>query len=271
MRTPDALLAALVLLPALAGCMQAAPAAPPSGPSWPPGRIELTQCTGFAGTSVPSPSAAAPGQAPVGWEPTNPAAPAWSAVGGLDCRRIRVGPYERGPVRIVWDGHTNANPPVRCTAQQAPLTQSLVLNAFLVNDAQVAADLRDRYGMPALFADVQVQATAPLLQQEWTWAPPGQPASTLTVRSDGGNQSYEGADRFWWPRGAGLGQLDVAYTRSGSQFSPLPSQGTMRPPMLLPPPAGHFVGNLAHFPTLAGEGRVTLYTDFLCAHPEPVP
>ncbi|HUR62835.1 MAG TPA: hypothetical protein VM286_10810 [Candidatus Thermoplasmatota archaeon] len=261
-----------LLLPVLSGCMSHdhAPQAPAS-PAWPPNLLELTECTGFSGPSATFPQAVAPGRAPPGWEPTGPGQLlAGSVVSGYDCRRVRVGSLERGPLRIVWDAHSNASVPASCAGNGAA---GLVLNVLLVNDTQVASYLHDRFGLPALFTDIQVaaEATGPLVRQEWTWAPFGNPPSTLTVLSDGTAERYTPADRLWWERGTGVGRLDISYARSGSELLTRPSHGTMHPPMLLPPPNGHFVGSLLYFPALAAEGKVALYADTGCAREEEVP
>ncbi|MFO1535314.1 MAG: hypothetical protein ABR586_06575, partial [Thermoplasmatota archaeon] len=178
--------------------------------------------------------------------------------------------YERGPIRFVWDGHTNADLPTKCdmTNQTGP-TSPHILNVFVINDAEIADYLKTQYGMPAIYADIQstAQAAGALTQRTWSWAPPGQARSEINVLDDSTTQPYSLQDRFWWPRGDGLAQLDIAYTRVGQMVTDRPAYGTMHPPMLLPPPEGNFVGTARYFPSLAGEGKITFFSDRLCEHP----
>lgn len=237
--------------------------------------IILSDCTGFDATTEATPKQIAPGTPPPGWEPDDPANDfTQTFYGGAECNRIHVGPYERGPLRFVWDGHTNADIPAACVTNQTALTHLQILNVFAINDPDIVDFLKKHYGFPAIYAEIQVQPQSlggPLVERAWSWAPPGQPASKLNVLDDGTSQPHNFADRFWFLHGNGLGQLDVDYTRTVQALTGRPSYGSMQAPMLMPPPAGNFVGTATYYPSMSGEGVFKFYSDTLCQSPEPMP
>jgi hypothetical protein len=233
----------------------------------------LTQCTGFYAIAQPAPKAISPGAAPPGWEPTNPTDPFTAVnVGGVECNRLRIGPLERGPVRFVWAGHGNADIPDSCgRTNRTALTTPHVLNVFVINDRDIAGYLKEQYGMPAIYGsvDVAAQGAGSLVQRTWSWTPEGQGKSELTLVDDGTLEPYDDADRFWWPHGDGIAQLDFDYTRNGVTITDRPAYGTMVAPSLPPPPDGNFLGTAIYFSSLSGEGKVTFFSDRLCEHPVP--
>jgi len=111
--------------------------------------------------------------------------------------------------------------------------------------------------------------TGGLVEQNWTWGPPGSKPSTLNVLDDGTNQTYDFVDRFWYPHGAGIAQLDFSYTRWGEKITDRPIYGILQPPMLQPNAAGAYEGTAQYFPSLAGQGKFTFFSDLRCEHPEP--
>lgn len=288
------LLALLLVVPLLAGCTshtkQPGTTAPTTAPTSSQSSttmhgqsftnstvfagMQLSQCTGFYGGTPATPKQTTAGQAPPGWEPTNPNNEFVNLhIGGAECNRIHVGPYERGPIRMVWDGHINADIPAGCTVNQTATTHPTILNAFLINDAEIADYLRTTYGMPTFYADIQTEAQAAgaLVQRTWTWAAAGHPASRLNVYDDGTNQSYDFVDRIWWQAGDGIGQLDFAYERWAFSVGDRAGEGTMQAPMLALSPDGSWIGAMEYFPSMSGKGTFTLYTDYLCQHPRVGP
>jgi hypothetical protein len=191
---------------------------------------------------------------------------------GYECNRISIGPFERGPIRIVTDGHDKADIPLACKATVKGGSHQAILNTFLVNDSMVADYLAATYGLPATYAQIQNQAQAAgaLVQHAWTWTPPGLSASTVMIFDDGQAQSNDISDRFYWQRGAGIGILDFVYTRQGPTFTNRAAYGTMQPPMLLASqPQGLFISSSAdYYPSLSGEGIIRLYKDAQCQQAE---
>lgn len=191
---------------------------------------------------------------------------------GYECNRIQVGPFERGPIRIVFDGHTNADIPPTCDQNRTGATHVHIVNAFLVDDAEIAVFLSQEFGLPTFFADIGAtsQGTGELTQRTWTWGLPGQASSSLSFPDDGNYAAYPIVDRIYWERpGGGLGMLDFTYDRDGPLLTDREGYGTMNPPMLWAQmPSGEFEGPVVYFPSMEGSGAITLYDDSLCEHPE---
>src|ERR1051325_8497988 len=157
-------------------------------------KLALSQCTGFYAVTEGMPKAVAPGQAPSGWESTDPVnSVSVVFMDGYLCHRIHVGPYERGPIAMVWDAHDNADIPDACLQGTTGPTHSQIFNVLLINDSQIATYLQQQYGLPAQYADIDVSAqsaAAPLVLRPWSWALPGQAASNFTLIDDSTNQTY---------------------------------------------------------------------------------
>ena len=238
-------------------------------------KILLSQCTGFVAVNVPSPRAVAPGQAPPGWEAKDPSVPlSYVYLAGYDCKRINVDKYERGPIRIVWDGHDHADIPSHCsmnTTTQGPHL-AVVLNSMLVNDSEIATYLQSEFGLPVRYGEIGVagQPVNDFVKRTWTWGV-GQGNSDLNLLDDGTNQTYDRIERLYWQRGNGIGVMDLTYERwSHAVVADRPAYGSMAPPMLLAStPAAQFTGTASYFPAMSGEGLFALYKDLQCKEPEP--
>jgi hypothetical protein len=229
-------------------------------------RLELTGCTGFE-AAQPFLGGSAPGQSPSGWEPQSPTSSA--TLFGFDCHRIHLGPLERGPIRIVLDGHDHASKPAACVANATGQPHEAIVHLLLTNDTGLAALLRDQFGLPTAAADIDaaVQDTGALRQVAWSWGIAGQEASTLTGTADTTSEPYLFSTRLFWQRGDGLGVLDLSFPqRDGpTAYTAREAHGTMRPPMLMASqPQGQFAGTLTYFPAMSGEGAFRLYADTLC-------
>jgi hypothetical protein len=204
---------------------------------------------------------------PPGWEPKDPTTPVgFAASAGYECKRIHLGTFERGPIRIVWDGHNNADVPPDCSKNEPQKVVESILNVMLVDDDEVAAYLKSRFGMPVLHGDIQEQSQAAgqLVEHTWSWDS-GQGASQLVFPSDGTNQSRDGAVRIFWQNGTGIGALDLVETRFGTRVSDRAGYGTMKPPMLLANlTAGLFTGTVGYNHYVSTEGTFQSFADYQC-------
>ncbi|MEA3190544.1 MAG: hypothetical protein QOD77_1126 [Thermoplasmata archaeon] len=259
------LVAILALATLAAGCLapgggpSAAPTAPPEGPARPapvPGLV-LGDCVGWhAFATVPAPLH--PGVRPDGWAP--PAgADASVALLGLRCGRLALGPFERGPVWLLFESHTNAVVPAACADDREGATDLSVLASVWVDDAEVAGWLAAVHGMPAaaaVFTDAG---------QAWSWGPAGAAPSELQVLDgSAAPRDAEHGERFFWANGTGLGQLELRHERTGPTV-PLAAAGRMAPPMLLAQVAdGRFAGPASWFPQDEASGAFQAYRDTLC-------
>lgn len=271
-RSPALVAVALLLcLPSLAGC-----AAPPAaGPAAHPPlalralRLELSGCTGWEGPSVAYPAAIAPGQAPRGWEPQGPPTDAVVTMGAFACDRLSLGRFERGPIRLLYDAHNRATFPEACHAPGTGYVPLSVLHALWVDDAEVAAELRDAYHLPAAYArlDQRVQAVGAARLLTWAWGE-GAARSNLTVVDHGPAIHAPAEGRLFWEAGGGIAMLALAHTFTAPPSDARLSYGTLAPSTLAGSVAGGaYLGNLYAYPALATTGAFTFFRDRDCREP----
>ncbi|MCA1810479.1 MAG: hypothetical protein LC623_00510 [Halobacteriales archaeon] len=136
--------------------------------------------------------------------------------------------------------------PANCTFQRPDFIYNL--EKMLVSDRDLAQYVRATYGIAADVGAIKVNTTRPsdgVTLYSWSWGPPGQPPSTLTLgNSDTVLPGPDPAVERWiWINGTGLGILDVARSYvAGAELSVVP--GEMHPPMLYAQavPQGTYVG-----------------------------
>jgi len=256
---------ALVLLAGCATPDSPEPAVPGAVP--PVESLNLTGCTGVAGSTPLLPDAASPARPPAGWEP-KPTGTSAVGVMAFRCERIGWGAFERGPVGLVADLHGRFAAPERCLAGLEPGAGPRLLVRLVVDDAGLADALVREFGLPAEPGAVAVGQTSSgaLTRTTWTWSVAGGPSSELAFDSEDGDASAAPV-RLLWTTGedAGVGAMDL----TPSQAS-LPSVGAghMAEPMLGAKMAGGaFLGGVSPWPTQSLEARVRLYDDLRCEHP----
>lgn len=254
-------LRALFLVALLAGCAQAPVEEPPAAPDV--AGLELTDCVGW---TVLAPAALGAGGSPVpaGWESADPMHSV--RLEGVECQRVAAGPFERGPVRFVYDAHDRAAPPQACLPDDGSFEAFGVLGTLWIDDAALASFLADTYGMPTRAVPVLEQAQAGSVPvRGWSWG-----GSSAEVADVGGFDLDDTVLKLFWPRGdAGLGMLTVTPTGRDAPLAALPAQGQARAPMLLSTmPEGRFAGAGAWWTMHAAHGTFLLFRDTLCALPE---
>lgn len=139
--------------------------------------LQLSACQGMqAFRDLPEPLW--PGPLPPGWEDDGRVTVYFEI---LECQRIAVGPFERGPVFIMRELHLFPLTPSKCT--QGDYDDLSIVEAYWVSDAEVAAHLNQTYAMPAAYADFRRDQTSagPLLNTTWTFGLPGLTPSWLRV------------------------------------------------------------------------------------------
>ncbi|MCA1810966.1 MAG: hypothetical protein LC623_03020 [Halobacteriales archaeon] len=239
--------------------------------------LQLTNCTSWL-VLVNFPAGMAPGQPPPGWQPGSPLNLISRVImQEYHCNRIAIGPYERGPVNLLLESHTNAAYPANCTSSATVFTNFYVISSLWIDDPDIAGYLNTTMaGLPIHVTSFQVsdQATGPLLDRTWQWGPT-QPPSTLTIHDDQRYEAHEPwHDRFFWPRGNGIGVMQIDATGPGAAgpYASRPVEGTMQPPMLLASQnGGRFAGDSQWQPSVDGTGVFTYYLDKACQQPEPQP
>jgi hypothetical protein len=157
------------------------------------------------------------------------------------CERVSIGPFERGPVSFLVEGHNRVNPPTPCREFNAGFESFNVLLSFWIDDPEVGTFLRETYGLPIRIGRFSSQVT-PLPEGElhqWTWSSDGD-ESTLAVKRPGmGDDLSPYLIRYVWHNETGVSLLDlhedavVPYTSTIAEGMLAPpmkyAQGSMRP------------------------------------------
>jgi hypothetical protein len=213
-----------------------------------------------------------PGTRPPGWEPADATAVITGIeVYGFNCQRVSVGPFERGPVQMVLEMHTNVSFPAACLEGADPFVIPAVLQSIWVNDAEIAGYLRQEYGMPTFFADIQQEDTSlqAVNAHEVSWGEPGQPASVLTTVDDAEDRTGDSLPyRLAWPVGSAVWLLDYVPSLDDPFLFQRVTAGKFEQPMLLAGvDGGQYAGNGAWYDRFEATARVLAFADGRCAQP----
>lgn len=173
------------------------------------------------------------GKTPPGWEPDATEDNRYYFMVNR-CERVSIGSFERGPIHFLLEAHGGVEPPPACLEFDDEPNDVKVLLGLWVDDQELAAFLRDTYGMPAQVGTMQLDVTpqGDAETHQWTWELEGSEASTLVGIHPGG---MEGAstylDRLVWNNGVGVTMLDF-HEDSVLPYQPFPTaQGILAPPM----------------------------------------
>jgi hypothetical protein len=150
------------------------------------------------------------------------------------CERVGVLHFERGPLQILFEHHTDLRYPQDC---QAGANRLHGLQRVWVDDPELAAGLARAFGLPTSIATFSFANTtsAGLNQATWSWGPPGMSPSTVSLRYTGDDTDSAGNGpvirmAYWnWTH---LGLLDkVEQNRDPFGTVPL-HEAHMQPPTL---------------------------------------
>lgn len=174
----------------------------------PPTHLFLTDCTGMA-ASMEFPSGFAPANPPGNWSPRRGVE---SEIFMLffECQRIGFGQLERGPVHILFEGHTNFDPPASCKAGE--YSTFAVLHAVWIDDADVVELVNSSYGVQTWQANFSVERniTASLQTVRWQWHVENLPVSEISIRQVLVDMDQAtNVDRFVWFSGTDLWMLTL--------------------------------------------------------------
>jgi len=151
----------------------------------------------------------------------------------LKCERISWGNFERGPISIIFEAHTNLEYPEKCAAGTADLLAAM--HAVWTDDSQVAAYLNETYGLVVRFAQVRNNDTRTDLMQhvDWQWSVGGQPESVISFDQAIITPSPAHDDlRFAWFHGSSVWIMDLSEDFTLSSGQTVLTPGTLRPPTL---------------------------------------
>ena len=194
---------ALLVLVVMSGCAEEPNGVPTdghtsspssaSGPELDPEFLSPPASNGFFGndcygigvfTYWPARTGPAGSEVPPSWEDTPATSPGATSHYSLQlnrCERVSIGPFERGPVTFLVEGHDQADFPADCITSDGHLNGVSVLAAVWVDDEAIADWLSDRYGVPTHVASFQPinETTAGVRDIGWRWSVEGQAESVL--------------------------------------------------------------------------------------------
>lgn len=184
------------------------------------------------------------------------------------CHRVSIDAFERGPRHVLMEVHSNGVPPPGC---EGGYTRARILSRVWVDDAEIAAHLRQAYGMPAEVAEFTLEETTVQgsTTSRWTFGLPGGAASTLEAqRWDAPDDASETVDhRFFWEASPGrIAYLDLDGIRHYQANAPLAITGDIKPP-LLHGAIGPWVGYGAQGEGLEVVAPIRRFGDLQCATP----
>lgn len=197
--------------------------------------FSLSDCFGFE-FQVDYPWLIGPGEAPEGWQ-FEPVADGRLETAvlleGLTCNRISVLGFERGPVSMLFEGHSNTIPPESCMGGSWNLFW--ILNRLYVSDLQVASGLAQA-GVPSVHASMKVTSTQDLLSNQ-NWLVEHNETATqsiinLTTVISVDTRPHALIERFAWENHGELVMLDVEWTNVAADVPPI-SEISLSPDMLM--------------------------------------
>lgn len=258
----------------MAGCVQqgtpVAEQGPGGGDAAPAGQnvtldssVRWTECLGMnTGKDYPYGTEQPP--APPGWEPRGVYVASYTVYVAVECERVSIGPFERGPVHFFFESHTAYSPPEQCMAQPGPFVAT-VLHTLWVDDEEIAAYLAQYGDMPVgvMEATLQADDSMGVTQHAWQWSVNGS-TSQLTLPDDGARTANGQRDiRFLWHNGTAAGELRVSFDIDGPLFTERWGHGEFHEPFLMASddpyvqPIMHLEGDLS--------GAIKLYDDISCS------
>jgi hypothetical protein len=201
-----------------------------------PRQIAFTDCRGVAARFIwPGDSAPAGPEVPPGWE-TQEMVATDHHVQVVECQRIAIGPFERGPLHFLLEAHDKATIPQACIDfRGADIGDFRILRSLWVDDEEIVQFLKDTMGIPALYGTFSFTETPAGAPQGmlWNWGLPGQDTSSLAYsRVDTIPGGGTGLNRIAWHTSGAVNLLDLAEDEQRPAASTLNAVAKLHPPMM---------------------------------------
>jgi hypothetical protein len=220
----------------LAGCLESkkthgSEAALPSNhlinsSKW-PSLFGWTDCIGGSSLSY-GPNDVFEAPVPPGWRFDWPINEVYLLV--AQCQRMSVGPYERGPVRMVLETYSAASQPQSCL--NGTFDRPDMMSNWWIDDKDIAAYLQG-LGAPAHYAtiDYASQSAGAARVDQWTWHQEGHDDSWVSYPDHGQVPgSIPFLERIFWFNQTTLGVMDLL--QQGHYDAGAVPAGQMSPPSL---------------------------------------
>lgn len=229
-----------------------------------PIELRMNDCRGIATLYEWAGNTAPDGpEVPPGWKQDNPPYTDHHTL-ILECGRVSVGPFERGPVRFLLETHTKANVPAACLDFGEGDQGSEIMRTIWFDDEELVAYFATNWTMPVHFGvfDYQETDAGSVSVRKWTWGERDGPVSELDYsRSETAEGGAPFADRFFWYDGKSVSMMDWKEDTNQPLVTPYQTTGWFRAPMMqadagveayagvsaLVDPGGSYVGTFQRF------------------------
>jgi hypothetical protein len=211
-----------------------------------------------------------PGRPPAGWPPAPGGVGSDTYVDAFQCARVSWGPYERGPINMIMETHTNLDAPAKCRTGTFDVQEALA--SWWVGDADLAVYLNKTLGLNVRHANVDIKTTtmSGTTAISATWSDESsKPSSMASQEIDQAEGTLPLVHRIFWNAHGGIVQFDLRNAPTFSNLQPAVIPTTMNPPMLnsqLPSP---FMARATLAPQDSVTGTLVHYGDLQCAQPLP--
>ena len=119
-----------------------------------PRTLLVGPCTSWSVSGPTPPAPLRPSRPPNGWDERADPQGSFDLV-AYTCERISVGPFERGPVHLLLEGHPNADFPEACEEDQVESpTLYHVVHLMGLDDPELVAYLNETYDLPTWLIEV---------------------------------------------------------------------------------------------------------------------
>lgn len=178
---------------------------------------------------------------------------------GYECARMNFGRFERGPVRFMFDGHSNYLAREACS--EGDFFREDGLGTFWIDDQEIASALAE-LGMNARLATFAVSGPVDGVTT-WSWESQGSTSSLSFSDNEQDSGNLPLTLRQFWFKGSTLGYMD--FTMNGGHDLIAPASGLLDGStlygngMTMP-----FVGVGNNYPDIELSAEIRLFGDLQC-------
>ncbi len=236
-----------------------------------PRTVAWTGCSG-GNTGFIWPESTGPGDTPPGWE--GQADGAFGSTVGIflvECERLSWGPFERGPIRMVWELHDRFRAPAKCS--EGNYTLMWVLASMWFDDKDVAKYVGETYGAPTQYSPIDVRYANASIRHEatWTWGLEGHPASSLAfAQFDSPPNGVRIVDEIAWAHNTTVTLLTLDTISHNVQGQQVLAPGEMHYPMLYAQTGQtDYLGTADYWDSVELSATIRQFGDLQCEQPLP--
>jgi hypothetical protein len=191
----------------------------------------------------------------------------------LECQRISVGRFERGPIHFLIEEHDKIAIPQACLDYEPEYDDFRVLRRLWLDDAELVQYLSESLGLPTLLGQFAFTRTPTdsVHGRTWTWKEPGQPESEIIYSRletiPGGSASTA---RLVWHNGSAVTLMDFTEDEKRPAVSTLNTVVRLHPPMMhAVPEAEVYTGVYSLVDSGDYSGQIYRFGDLKCERPLP--